>query len=112
MDAQRTIEESCNQQTFCKLLNRDIVKLFYNLHYQLWLVNLDDNRRAALVSFESEFTEGILDILGNIDSLGLRRVRFCVVMSVSPLMKVGLGLTMVVVVGLQAVELRRPLGAD
>lgn len=58
--------------TFCEVLDADVVKLLDLLHHQLLLVDLDDDRRVSRIPpGESEFAEGGLELLRDIDGVRL-----------------------------------------
>ena len=63
-------------RTLCKILDADVVKLLYLLHHQLRLVDLDDDGCMSLVAArEAELAQGSLDLLRDIDRVGLPRVQ-------------------------------------
>ena len=69
------------RRTFSEVLNADAVKLLDLLHYQLLLVDLDDECRApCTASREAELAQGGLELLRDVDGVGLRvRVVLCTV---------------------------------
>lgn len=53
--------------TFCKLFDGDVVQELDLLEDELSFVDLDDERRVALASSETEFAQGVLDRLRDIN---------------------------------------------
>ena len=63
--------------TFSQVLDADVVELFDLLHDQLLLVDLDDHSCVTSIApCETEFAERRLQLLWNIDSMGLRMFQF------------------------------------
>ena len=60
------------RSTFRKILDTNVIELFNLFHDQLLLVDLDDNGCASgIATSESEFAEGGLEFLRNVNCVGL-----------------------------------------
>jgi hypothetical protein len=59
-------------RTLAQIFERDVVQPLDFLHDQLLLVDLDHERRVPLVPSEPELADRVLELLGDVDGVGLQ----------------------------------------